>query len=60
MIFTKEWYAYTQSRFEKKVTNKLIEIKFEVCLPVSKMITQWTARKKKSESLYAIHMFLFI
>ncbi len=44
------WYAlYTQSRQEKKVTTRLLELNIEVYCPLIIQVKQWSDRKKKVE-----------
>lgn len=43
----KNWYAvYTRPRWEKKVADSLTKKKFENYCPLSKVISQWSDRKK--------------
>ena len=62
MNFAQGWYvAYTRSRFEKKIANKLIESEFDVYLPISTVISQWTDRKKKIEKpLFNSYVFVYL
>ena len=47
-ISNKQWLAiYTKSRSEKKVTNRLLELGYEVYCPVREEIKIWSDRKKK-------------
>ena len=44
----KIWHAlYVRPRSEKKVANELIDMGFEVYLPVITVVRQWSDRRKK-------------
>lgn len=55
-----QWYAiYTQSRAEKKVFERVVNLGFEAFLPLITTIKQWSDRKKKvTEPL--INSFVFV
>ena len=46
----KAWYAvYTNSRAEKRVSDRLAEMGIETFLPLQKTLRQWSDRKKLVE-----------
>jgi transcription antitermination factor NusG len=50
MAEEKKWFVfYTKSRQEKKVRDLLTKRSFEVFLPLTKVLRQWSDRKKKVE-----------
>lgn len=55
-----QWFAvYTQSRAEKKVYERLVNLGFEVFLPLVTTVKHWSDRKKKvTEPL--IKSFVFV
>lgn len=62
MNFAQGWYvAYTRSRFEKKIATKLSEDEFDVYLPTSNVMSQWSDRKKKVEKpLFSSYVFVYL
>jgi transcriptional antiterminator NusG len=55
-----KWYVlYASSRAEKKVAQRLIELGFEVYLPVIEELRQWSDRKKKvQKALFNGYLFV--
>ncbi|WP_162033190.1 transcription termination/antitermination protein NusG [Chryseobacterium potabilaquae] len=62
MNFIKGWYViYTKSRYEKKTAQILTEQNFKVYLPLNKIISQWSDRKKKVEKpLFSSYVFIYL
>ena len=56
----KIWHAlYVRPRSEKKVANELIDMGFEVYLPVITVVRQWSDRRKKVvEPLFKSYLFV--
>lgn len=56
----KMWHAlYVRPRSEKKVANELIDMGFEVYLPVITVVRQWSDRRKKViEPLFKSYLFV--
>ena len=55
-----KWYAvYTLSRWEKKVSDRLVENGIEVFLPIVKKLRQWSDRKKWVE-LPLLPSYIFV
>lgn len=56
----KKWHAlYVRPRSEKKVANELIDMGFEVYLPVITVVRQWSDRRKKVvEPLFKSYLFV--
>ncbi len=57
-----KWYAvYTRPRFEKQVTQRLLEQGIEAYLPMIKTMRQWSDRKKMVEiPLFSSYVFVNI
>ncbi len=57
-----KWYAvYTRPRFEKQVSDRLIEQGIEAYLPLIKTMRQWSDRKKMVEiPLFSSYVFVNI
>lgn len=62
MNFIQGWYViYTQSRYEKKIAQKLNEQNFKVDLPFNTEVSQWSDRKKKIEKpLFSSYVFVYL
>ncbi|MEI3791869.1 MULTISPECIES: transcription termination/antitermination protein NusG [unclassified Chryseobacterium] len=62
MNFIKGWYViYTKSRYEKKTAQMLTEQNFKVYLPLQKIISQWSDRKKNVEKpLFSSYIFIYL
>lgn len=62
MDFIKGWYViYTRSRYEKKTAQLLTEQNFKVYLPLNKIFSQWSDRKKKVEKpLFSSYVFIYL
>ncbi|MFP3597033.1 UpxY family transcription antiterminator [Chryseobacterium sp. SIMBA_029] len=60
--FIKGWYViYTKSRYEKKTSQKLAEQNFKVYLPLNKIFSQWSDRKKNIEKpLFTSYIFVYL
>jgi transcription antitermination factor NusG len=58
----RQWYVfYTKSRHEKKVRDYLLHKGFDVFLPMTKEIRQWSDRKKKVEApLFRSYIFVSV
>ncbi len=56
------WYVfYTKSRHEKKVRDLLLRKGFDVFLPMTKELRQWSDRKKKVEApLFRSYIFVLV
>lgn len=61
-MIEKKWYAlYTKPRWEKKVSQLLIERGIENYLPLQKILKQWSDRKKwVQEPLFRSYIFVYI
>ncbi|RMZ58784.1 UpxY family transcription antiterminator [Chryseobacterium nematophagum] len=62
MNFIKGWYViYTKSRYEKKTAQMLTDQNFKVYLPLQKIISQWSDRKKNVEKpLFSSYIFIYL
>ena len=58
----KKWYAlYVRSRAEKQTETMLLRYGFEVYLPLTKVLKQWSDRKKwVEEPLFISYLFVHI
>lgn len=58
----KKWYAlYVRSRAEKQTESLLLRYGFEVYLPLTKVLKQWSDRKKwVEEPLFRSYLFVHI
>lgn len=55
-----KWFAiYTQSRAEKKVLERILNVGFDAFLPLIKTMKQWSDRKKKVE-VPLINSYVFV
>lgn len=59
---TKSWYAlYVRSRSEKQTESLLLRLGIEVYLPLTKILKQWSDRKKwVEEPLFRSYLFVHI
>jgi len=60
MEHSKKWYAvYTRPKWEKKVTGLLMQKKIDAYCPLTKVVRQWSDRKKTMmEPLFNSYVFV--